>query len=159
MKMNHYGDLENNYQSKPSRTCRAKAEDESPTPTVWTGHSGGTEVGGMIRSMDEISRDLSTRGDQTPTIGPSGTNREAGAASGEVGGSDSSVDLWDIITHGERSGATRGYATETIRDKVTARWATSADEVRELRPTLYRNLKTAMKASGKAVCGKTACTV
>ena len=113
MKMNHIMSVEN-YLSEPAEPVpvgegqRSQPKSNSPADAT----SDGVFVDGMAGNDTEISREICFGGAKAPTAASSLSAGKSGRAGAEVGAAGSSVDLWDTITHGERSGSACIQATK-----------------------------------------------
>jgi len=135
-----------NFLSEPAEPMpvgeRQRSQPKSNSPADAT--SDGVFVDGMVGNDTEINREICSGGAKASTAASSlyaGKSERAGA---EVGAAGSSVDLWDITTHEERSGSACIQATkrsEGSGDGSAQAGIGTPSKIRKLQIALYRKAK------------------
>jgi RNA-directed DNA polymerase len=107
--------------------------------------SDGVDVDGMAGSDVEITWETCPGGPQGPTAAASPATDESRTPEAGVGAADSSVDLWESITHGEQSGSACNQATKRSKGagdgSAKAGIRTPESKIRKLQIALYRKAK------------------
>jgi len=112
MKMNRNKSIENQLSGRaepltdertPAKPVRKQQPGTGATPD-------GVYADGMAESDAEITQETCPGGEQSSTDVTSPAKGEDPRAGTGVGAADSSVDLWDMTTHGERSGSAFSHA-------------------------------------------------
>ncbi len=124
----------------------AKADGRSqPQQPKSPQRSGGVGVDGMLGSGSGISRETSRRAPKafgTTARTSHETRGKAGQAAGGVGVLHSSVDPWDMTTHGEpREGTCLDAMKRSKENGDGSQELPTPNKVRELQITLYRKAK------------------
>jgi hypothetical protein len=143
--------IENDRTGKPSRYPNGEGcQEQTRQPSESAYHSGGVSGDGMLGRATEVTREICSRGGQTPTPGTTPSKGKAGAARAEVGVLHSSVET-PVMGAEQRRGSCadaceasrergdglQGLATPTVPETATG--------VRKLQRTLYRQAKSKPK--------------
>jgi hypothetical protein len=103
-----------NFLSEPAEPMSVgegqRSQPKSNSPADAT--SDGVFVDGMVGNDTGIIREICSGGASAPTAASSLSAGKSERAGAEVGAAGSSVDLWDTITHEERSGSACIQATK-----------------------------------------------
>ena len=144
MKMNHKRASKTSSQSQPSPCLWVKASEASHLSNSPAGAtSDGVVVGGMVGNDIEISREI-CGGEAGASTGATSLATDKGAGTvAEVGAADSSVDLWDTITHEERDGSACIQTTRRSEGDGDGRKKRigTPEKLRKLQIALYRKAK------------------
>ena len=147
MKMNRNKSIENQLsgQAEPLTDERTPAKPVRKQQPGTGATPDGVYADGMAGSDTGITQEICSGGEQSSTEVTSPAKGEDPRAGTGVGAADSSVDLWDMTTHGERSGSAFSHAPKRREGPgdgpAKAGIRTPAKKVRKLQIALYRKAK------------------
>jgi len=147
MKMNRSRSIENQLSetAEPFPDVRRPEKPAENKQHLAGATSDGVNADGMAGSDTGISRETCFGGEQSPAGVASPEKGEDQRAGTGVGAADGSVDLWDMTTHGERSGSAFSHAPKRSEGPgdgpAKAGIRTPAKKVRKLQIALYRKAK------------------